>query len=635
MDKINNLKITTKIIIMCLLGLICAIGVEVFYNITTLRLPAEQKGVFDISQEDIKYNGFEYVDGRYVMTGDTGHIEILTSMPFVNKLTYSIDYDKDVKIQVNIVHARSEVHVVADTVIDKNSLFLDESTVKVNGMVASVDLFFDETAKGISLGDFKYVNESSVNLRRFCMVFFIVIMFIALIFFNSFFTESIERGFVIAALTMGVIIISMLPSVKVAWDEAYHFRGAYLMSVTGKVVTNDVIETYLNDEKVENICYPQTKDENAQINRNMGKELNYTDDIEGNIVLRAKVREIKDVGHLASSIGINIGRVLKLPFPVMYFLGRLFNLLMYVTVVYFAIKHAKIGKRILTLIALMPTSMFVACTYSYDATLNAFMFLGMSLMFSAFADKEYKHTWKWYIAYLVSMFVVCSIKMIYAPMFLLFVFMPKDRFKDKKTMYIMKAGLFAICLLIVAIMILPTLISPAEVGDTRETKLASPAGQLRFILGNKLYYATILLKCIMGNLFDFMTDISGLGLYGHIGQFAYPGIIAIVVILIAVTDVGEYHLKPLTKVLSAGIVFAVICLIWTALYMSFTAVGYNEIVGVQGRYYIPLMLPTFLLLNSSKIKNEISPKLYNAVVFVAPMVFGASIMMGILENMFF
>ncbi len=635
MDKINNLKISTKIIIMCILGLVCAIGIEVFFNLSYLRLPKDQKGAFQIAEQDVKCTGFEYIDGKYVMTGDSGHIEIVTSMPYVNKLSYSFDLNRDFTTRIHVVHFRTEDYINADTIMDQNNRYLNTSTVRVDSLVGSVDLFFDESAKGIEISDFKYINETSVNLRRFVMVFLVVAVLAAMILFNSVFTSRLENGFLIIALLMGTLILSVLPTMKVAWDEAYHFRGAYLMSVTGKVITNDVMERYLNDDKVEEICYPQTREENAQINENMGKELNYTDAVEGNIVLVAQIREIKDVGHLASSIGINIGRVFKLPFPVTYLLGRIFNLLMYVTVTYFAIKNAKVGKRILTLIALMPTAMVAASTYSYDATLNAFMFLGMSLVLSAFADKDTKITWKWYITFIVSMFIVCSIKMIYAPMFMLFVFMPKDRFKDKKTMYIMKAGLFITCLLIVAIMILPTLINPPDTGDKRESELTSVSGQLGFILNNKFYYANLLLKSIMTNMFDFMADISGLGLFGHMGQYPYIGVIGAIVIIVAMTDMSEYHIKPVVKLLSATLVFAVLCLIWTALYMSFTAVGFNEIVGVQGRYYIPLMLPTFLLLNSRKVKCDFSPRIYNCLVLAAPMLISVSIMFDVLRNMFF
>ena len=47
--------------------------------------------------------------------------------------------------------------------------------------------------------------------------------------------------------------------------------------------------------------------------------------------------------------------------------------------------------------------------------------------------------------------------------------------------------------------------------------------------------------------------------------------------------------KVCTLPLSAG----VLVLIWTALYLAFTEVGEVVIKGVQGRYYIPLLLPLF------------------------------------------
>ena len=46
------------------------------------------------------------------------------------------------------------------------------------------------------------------------------------------------------------------------------------------------------------------------------------------------------------------------------------------------------------------------------------------------------------------------------------------------------------------------------------------------------------------------------------------------------------------------------CLIWTALYLSFTPVGSLVINGVQSRYFIPLILPLLIIINTNKIKTN-------------------------------
>ena len=66
------------------------------------------------------------------------------------------------------------------------------------------------------------------------------------------------------------------------------------------------------------------------------------------------------------------------------------------------------------------------------------------------------------------------------------------------------------------------------------------------------------------------------------------------------------------------ITLGVIVLIWTALYLSFTPIGYTTINGVQPRYFLPLLFPLLICLGSSKFKVKISDKIYNFIVLVIP-----------------
>ena len=53
-----------------------------------------------------------------------------------------------------------------------------------------------------------------------------------------------------------------------------------------------------------------------------------------------------------------------------------------------------------------------------------------------------------------------------------------------------------------------------------------------------------------------------------------------------------------------GIVILVIVLIHLSLYVQWTPVYMNYISGIQGRYFIPLLLPIYLLANNHKMNNE-------------------------------
>ena len=63
-------------------------------------------------------------------------------------------------------------------------------------------------------------------------------------------------------------------------------------------------------------------------------------------------------------------------------------------------------------------------------------------------------------------------------------------------------------------------------------------------------------------------------------------------------------------------ILAIIGLIFTSLYVQWTYVGNNSILGVQGRYFLPI-LPLIMLLIASKIKIKSLYEEKNVNKFVA------------------
>ena len=56
------------------------------------------------------------------------------------------------------------------------------------------------------------------------------------------------------------------------------------------------------------------------------------------------------------------------------------------------------------------------------------------------------------------------------------------------------------------------------------------------------------------------------------------------------------------------VVFVVVGLIWTAMYLSFTTIGNTTIGGVQARYYLPVLLPVSYALYGNRIKFTVKPE---------------------------
>ena len=71
---------------------------------------------------------------------------------------------------------------------------------------------------------------------------------------------------------------------------------------------------------------------------------------------------------------------MKTSFSVLYALGKIGNLLIYILVMFWAIKLAKRKKLFLIFVALMPTPLFLAASYTYDTIVFSFITLACVLL---------------------------------------------------------------------------------------------------------------------------------------------------------------------------------------------------------------------------------------------------------------
>ena len=65
-------------------------------------------------------------------------------------------------------------------------------------------------------------------------------------------------------------------------------------------------------------------------------------------------------------------------------------------------------------------------------------------------------------------------------------------------------------------------------------------------------------------------------------------------------DMEGIRMDPFAKIMLAGISILVFGLIFVTLYGQWTAYGYDKILGVQGRYFLPLLLPVVLALKPKR-----------------------------------
>ena len=165
-------------------------------------------------------------------------------------------------------------------------------------------------------------------------------------------------------------------------------------------------------------------------------------------------------------------------------------------------------------------------------------------------------------------------------------------------------------------------------GDRRSVG-ASTMGQISYILGNPLTYTKVLLSEMFGMLLGYTLRLVPYVGYAYLGTapFIVNWILIILGIFAALYAPVHKKIGGVFEGLSHLMNFGVAAIVFTSMYISFTAVGNDRILGVQGRYFIPLFLPFLSCLFGKKGMDRLkkagifreklqqTPGLYERIIF--------------------
>lgn len=417
-----------------------------------------------------------------------------------------------------------------------------------------------------------------------------------------------HRVYPVLFVVLGLVVLFFSPPRTVP-DEDYHYLKSYSYAnllVPGMGTTDmreedrAFIETpdlynrsYFNDYwgKVDGWSLFATHDGTVTIQPSEDEATRYGD------------FQVLDIGmdtpqtKIASGLGIFLGRLLGLSGIAVFYLGRLFNFAFCAALIILAVRLTPIGKSVFIAVSMLPMTLFLLASYSYDAGVIGFSILLISLLLRMMHGTETIAP-RLMIASVVVAMLVAPGKLIYTLMALLCLFVPNARFSSRKQAVIWKFCM--LCLPIVAVfasrfakIVSMSGINPSsQTGQTRRgagyyftlsDAIADPGGMIQ------KYLRTIYLR---GDFY--LTSMLG----GMPGWFE-AGIempwwqVCIWVMVLAVsamqsTDDGQIlrlrYRVGMALVGIGGFALAVLSLLF-----AWSFVTDKVIEGVQGRYFLPFL----------------------------------------------
>lgn len=591
----------------------------------------EKTGNFSIPLSQVEYEGFQLEQGeRLRLTEEAGIIRIPVGT-YVGELACSYDYDGllNMTARAYVENDYGEVrerdakifHDRNPKTIQTAWISIGRETDRIELSVSQGDLYepglsyIDFASMPLSFTGFEAVTEAAVNPFRLCFFWCLAGTAVFLIVCRRWIGHHAEAGFLVIALTGGLLLSLSLPANKVGFDEEIHFEQSCWIAHYRNPV--QLSPTIFQEFSAGIDTWPLNQPGGLREQRELNQYLDQTGDYKnGSIRWSADLNKTTFTGYLGQAALLKTGELFHLPFSLLFKLGRLGNLVIYVLVMALAIRKTPVGKGILAFIGLMPAPMMLAGVYSYDPTVTAFTALSCAYMLEAMLNQERRLSIKDFAIIMGAFFWGCRIKAVYAPLILMGFLIPADRFETKKKRNWMRAGFAAMFLLMMASFVLPVLISPSETGDLRGGA-TSEAGQMTYVLGQPLAYAAVLFKNIFVSFPSYVLGEGVFGTLGHLGTISFPWLLYAASAAVILTDTRSSCGKTLTKCQRVWIFLlagACAVLVWTSMYIAFTPPGNTYIEGVQGRYYLPFLFLVWLAVSPSCIQVKLKNSVYYPLV---------------------
>lgn len=433
---------------------------------------------------------------------------------------------------------------------------------------------------------------------------FIVLMIIFCLINFLLNTKKIsEHKFYMLLLIYIVAIGFIYPPYQIP-DEPYHFFRAYSLSnykLNKSAYENSINYTYdapvnidcLNYSHIQAIDRVSSFDDIKECALSLGNteyHNNYSQS-NGNIS-----------GYFTSALGIKIADIFTNSPVVIFYAGRMFNIILTFILIYFAIKITPVGKKTILAVATIPMFLQQMCSYSYDSVLNAVCLLFVSYLLSYVVNKT-KFTWFTALKFALMLFVIFNIKAVYVTIGFMLIFIPKECFKDGNRISTKKKIiniLLVLCLFIAIYLIHNLIVNFGAVATTSEVNK-----QIEYIKNNPLQLIPIAIRTLKSKTWFYLA-----GLVGYFGWFRfklddiYIYVYMIYFVLLCLSERSPLKGK-INKAISIIGILIVIAGIFGAMYFGWSAYKLGYVEGVQGRYFIPLLLPIIAMLWPKKEKINI------------------------------
>ena len=452
----------------------------------------------------------------------------------------------------------------------------------------------------LSLYILKDLLESQFNYLKIIIALFLGIIIIFIMFLaikNS--ERKLEKKFIKFAIPKRIIYLVFLFPTYVP-DENAHALRAYEVA-SGELIIpydeNGITETYIPEDLV-TTGIDGGVNNYIELIKQMGIKSNYT---EMKKVFSA-AQSYFPLLYMFSGVGFLIGKIFSLNFMITMYIARTLNLIVGLILGYYSIKIIPFGKLLLLIYMFLPMYFQQQASMSADSLLNSIAICFIAYNLYLIYNKNELNIKNKIIYAILAIFLAVG-KTVYMPLVFLSLLLLKNKKLDRKTTFKFIIVIIVISIILCVIWYLFSSGYKDQRIDYFTENNVDSSQQIKWILKNPISYFKVLIYTCLSQCNVYLEQFIGTPL-GWLNISINGVIIKIFLLLLIVTpflEKTDYNIDRKEKVyyILLFIIMAVLAL--TGLYIVWTNVGGNVVLGFQGRYFIPIM---FLLLICLYIKDK-------------------------------
>ncbi len=491
-----------------------------------------------------------------------------------------------------------------------NSLMIDSNNI--NEYHAEIIPLYSDSDNAISLYKDNETNKVTIKFvvkeKILSIRTVILIIFVFLFLFLNYLINNkkikVEYFWLLISLCYILAITFIIPPLQVP-DEPVHFINSYKLSQLD--FSKSLYDNFSNKEIDAPSSFWCINYSNIQVQDKVSdfdSIKNCAQNADNTKISSNHVRVSTKTGYIVSSVGIKIADIFSNSPLLIFYLGRLFNMIISTLIVFFAIKISPKYKSIILSVATIPMFVQEMVSYSYDSIINSLCLLIVSISLYLIYNKKTK----WVISLLVLAlcgWIIADIKMIYLTLFLLLLFIPNEKFKKKYYKYILVVGIIMISYLLgrISLGLLSNSFSTNVIG------MESGESNINYILSNPSKIIPIGYKTIREYGWFYIR-----GMFGYFGWFRYRFndfiIISFILYLIYLVISNEFkEKKKLFKIINILGIIVTVAGTFASMYFYWSKYQLDYVDGVQGRYFIPILVPLIIMLMPKKYKIKYEEKI--------------------------